>query len=112
MTTLELLITARKKISSVQDWCQGRFVKYDSEGDTAIAWCARGVLYNLVGIYSCLDAEIAITLSATAMATDKIPVGFHPVVYVNDQLGHAAVLKMYDDAIATEKAKIANGPSA
>lgn len=104
----DILIRARARIADPANFCQGTYV---SEGGTK--FCAAGALkaegispYATHGIQFDPTFEL---LALAAVEQGALPMSHlfgavHPVVHVNDGLGHAAVLKMFDRAIelATE----------
>jgi hypothetical protein len=100
MTDLEILRAARELISDLAHWCQGKLAR-DEDGvpcypgsEDAEQWCAQGAHArftrgNVISgpLWDFLNgvARRGFGLSASG---------------VNDQLGHAAVLELYDRAIA------------
>ena len=102
MTTLEILRAARELISDPAKWTQGAYAR-DEKGfqlctgyDTgATCWCAIGALEHIYASMSELEAIRYLTLAVSEWPAK-----------VNDHKGHAAVLDMYDRAIAlAEKEK-------
>ena len=80
------LIAAKKRIENEDDWCRG---SYHRDG----ALCAAAALGYPFKTGEALHALIA-------AAQELEPDAGLPVLYINDTLGHAAVMQMYDHAIA------------
>lgn len=110
MTIKEILIAARKLIEQPEHFTRNSYAK-DVHGGS-VWWdspdiharCAAGAIYAVVG--SPLAATDVMLDLDRAARRQPIPndVAYRPqrdpdVLYVNDALGHAAVLKMFDDAI-------------
>ena len=95
MTTVEILRAARELISDPARWTRGKYGATATgnhvRGDDpqAIRWCAYGAIEKVVG-NSSWDAEMILSEAAHP----------HVVIHINDELGHAAVLDLYDRAIA------------
>lgn len=105
--TVEALRIAKTRIADPDHWCQRSFARDASGEDVgwysqyAVKWCAEGALRATVG-----DAhEVSDLLTAAAREVlGKAVSDIAPVPTVNDQLGHDAVMEMYDRAIeAAEK---------
>ena len=97
MTPQEILIAARAKIADEANWCQensavnSHRIPVHPTNSNACAWCALGALEAT----SPATANLRSLLYEAAYATH----GLRSVVDVNDTLGHAAVLQVYDVAI-------------
>jgi hypothetical protein len=102
MTVKEILIKARALISKPENWCQGSYA-IDALGEstpsfskTAVKFCALGALRKIktdlggVEIFGC---ELVL----------RAVVGTPDIPSFNDRADHAAVLDMYDKAIANCK---------
>ena len=109
-----ILEKAKAIIEDPKNWCQHVFAS-DLEGkevleleDTAYRWCAVGAFIRANGsyTYSC-DSEVEFECLDSA-AGKIISYYVSKITYVNDNLGHAAVMKMYDLAIKIrdEKCKL------
>ena len=98
----DLLRRARKRISTMDTWCQGTAAQ-DCRGNGVLSlhpdacrWCAIGAI----------NAETA-NVNLRQLGEEALnavcprPYGAEGV---NDLLGHAAVLKMYDNAIVAQEA--------
>lgn len=118
---VELLLAARDRIADPYDWCQGTYSK-DSDGceipadsPEASSWCAVGALWWVSRETGESPADLRlIVLALRALAHPlhsgrydlpqlRLGSNQYAVEYVNDRLGHAAVMDMYDDAIADLK---------
>jgi hypothetical protein len=100
MTLQEILIAARAKIADPAHWCQrslavdSRRIPIGVKHSDACAWGALGALGALEATSEYISYARALLYDA-AYATH----GMLSIVIVNDELGHAAVLQMYDYAI-------------
>lgn len=103
MNDLEVLIAARKLLSSPSCWTQGEYAR-DEEGEErdpndsdAICWCAMGAIgkinEELYYQWDKIDIDNNLLSKAAKELFDT------DIVTVNDVLGHIAVLQMYDRAI-------------
>ena len=119
MTTLELLTKARKRIANKKRWTQRAYAlaKWNkpvprATDSRAVRWCALGALeyeniaWNSSGLDSnCLDKRMhdraADILGNTLVARKQSPnqTASARVVDVNDKVGHAETLAMFDEAI-------------
>lgn len=104
MTPLEVLIAARELISAPERWTTGWYAR-DANHETthshspdAVRWCAAGALIRSGGNAAVFDLVNAVVITKM--------LGGH-MAAVNDHFGHAAVLRMFDLAIETERAKVA-----
>jgi len=88
-TIAKVLIDAKKRIEDPKNWC--RF-NYGFEGGPM---CARGAI--LRGTH-CHSRAAIMELDASAKALFGTPFSYD--VNDNETLGHAAVMQMYDHAIA------------
>ena len=97
LTPQDILIAARAKIADKTNWCQensavnSHRIPVHPTNSNACAWCALGALEAASPPHS-YGSNL---LYEAAYATH----GLRSVVEVNDALGHAAVLQMYDAAI-------------
>lgn len=102
MKIKEVLIAGRKLIEDPARWTQGHLAR-DAEGNktaminAGVRWCAAGAVCRVdnqfLDINACTNAWSALNEAARKLHK-------RPVVWVNDELGHEAVLKVYDLAIA------------
>jgi plasmid maintenance system killer protein len=103
-TVLERLRAGRARIADPADWCQRQL----TDGRR---YCAIGALYADVPCLTAADATPAENhlrepvRVAFSQAADEL-FGLWPM-HVNDDLGHAAVLQVYDRAITVEEARLA-----
>ena len=102
MNYLEILEKCRAVIADPDKWTQGVGAR-DCHGQAvhpsspdAVRWCAAGVIQTLALLSGHEWARLLRKLSA---GWDRM------VVEVNDELGHEAVLVMYDRAIANERVR-------
>lgn len=101
MRVSEQLRAAKALIADPKNWTRGAFARsaFDNvigpETEGACKWCAVGALYKVGDVHG-----RAGNLLWDAAA--KIGRG-HPAL-VNDELGHATVLRMFDLAIAKAEA--------
>lgn len=111
MSLRDDLKEARSLIAVPETWCQGASVMEIANG--VFAHCALGALGEVtIGFYGTINvgdarngryyaAQAALDASAEALYGTKVdPDLLSPLVYVNDFLGHEAVLNVYDRAIA------------
>lgn len=105
MTTAEVLQKARDLIADEDRWTHGYYAR-DEEGfevepnePGACQWCALGSIYHVLGaevVYAEEEPDAVRALNATAAAGGSAD---NPA-YINDINGHAAVLALFDKAIA------------
>lgn len=88
-TIAKVLIDAKKRIEDPENWCRHN---YGFEGGPM---CARGAIFR--GNTGVTRAAI-MELDASAETLFGTPYSYE--VNDNDNLGHAAVMQMYDHAIA------------
>lgn len=97
MTPLEILKGARELISIRAHWTTGTHArdKYgesvDSHSTAAVCWCAQGAVEKI-------GHRFATPSVWDALRRASVPRG--SIAYMNDRLGHAATLSMFDQAIA------------
>lgn len=97
----QVLIEAKALISNPKNWTTNYFAKDDEGFDcdpskkAACQWCAMGAVYHIVGKFSYLEAKEEWKLLAAA--SDSLYRS--TVVAVNDNLGHAPIMRVYDKAI-------------
>jgi hypothetical protein len=97
---------AREIISDPVKWTQGSFAR-DKYGNTiepispyACRWCALGAIARAA-------KDLDVRPGDGAAAVDRlydISDGMRTVVSINDNAGHAAILALFDKALATEAA--------
>lgn len=97
---VKLLKRARARIGDINSWCEDYFA-LDRDGNItgtrqldAVRWCAIGVLTK--------EADSLEARQLAVKALDHASMILHgmKVVAANDRLGHDAVLRAYDAAIA------------
>jgi hypothetical protein len=99
MKTSEILAMARALIANEKHWCQGAYAARASGGYTdpldpeATQWCALGACVKITG-----GMEGRWNAARDALYAAR-GAGELSVVRVNDKLGHAAVMHLYDKAI-------------
>lgn len=104
MTATEVLEASRDKIAKPEDWCRGNFAidndgnKTGECGDEAVAWCARGALYNVLDRPTRYGDPTSELLDAASWALFR-----EGLVYVNDNRSHRDVMRVYDRAIQLSK---------
>ena len=101
-TAYELLVKAKKLIKDKDNWCTRAFAR-DSFGTSvlpadksACKWCASGAVLCVESAYPESSETRALQLLETFAFC-------HSAAYTNDEYGHAAVMTMYDKAIAYAK---------
>lgn len=107
----DLLRRARRRITDPARWCQRTYAA-DAQGygrrasdRTATRWCAVGALqaesYHAAGLVV-REAHRRLNGAAElpeAPNAEGVPIRYQRVEWVNDHLGHDAVLEVYDAAI-------------
>src|SRR5579859_4000689 len=103
-TTLQILTEARELIADPSRWCKfamARDVNQKSVGSItaeAVSWCAYGAAIRVeYGATSLRPTSVVVrgdVLVLLERAAQKLCHSCPP--YVNDFMGHAAVLKVYD----------------
>src|SRR4051794_6712739 len=97
-TVVEVLKQARGLIEDPRNWVQGNFAV--AEGDAPVPpshwaasrWCALGAIKKFA------DSELRIIASARIQQSAQDLYGEH-IEQVNDDLGHAEVMRVFDLAI-------------
>lgn len=90
------LIAAKKRIENPENWGQD---SYWYEGRR----CALGALYNITNMTTCISDGTPIQHAAhLALNAAGFQLGLGGIVCVNDDKDHAAVMLVFDHAIATE----------
>jgi hypothetical protein len=97
--TKEVLIRAKSLIEDPKHWAQNYYA-YSAEGtmtgvdsEDAVSWCALGATFKMTNGEADLASELL-----QAASVDLFSDGYD-VISVNDELGHASVMQMYDKAI-------------
>ena len=107
----EYLQSARDKIADPAHWTKRTFAS-DEFGKPcnefsshSVRWCALGSLRVACGEYSVKNYRLldALRTKLNTIAIDHFT--SNGIIAVNDDLGHAAVLELYDIAIRREKTK-------
>jgi hypothetical protein len=94
----DALLRARERIRPESAWCQVAYAlmldgnRCLSHDDRAIRWCAEGAIRR-DGRSATTDAAVAALSEAAVRCHGKT------LFVVNDHLGHAAVMRVYDAAI-------------
>lgn len=100
MASADILRAARARISDPKKWTTGFFAKsaegsfVAAQSNRAVCWCALGAL-----LAEAKDSDQRYTGQFLFRASQDLFEEEDPTM-VNDALGHAAVLQMYDAAIA------------
>ena len=102
MTTLEILIAARKLIEKPENWTQHAAARnrlgnrIGALEPSACAWCVSGALFRAAGRFN---------TSGHTKAWDAIKIanGYRDIVYANDTGTHDEALTMLDAAIERER---------
>jgi hypothetical protein len=100
MTTKEILEKARALIADRERWTSHYYAK-DAEGREvdyrdarACRWCAAGAIYHTIPPGTGAAIDPIDTLRKACL--DELG---HGITYVNDFLGHEAILRCFDTAI-------------
>ena len=101
---LDILIAARSRIADEAHWCQGHAAEAEDglvvwpHDARAVRWCASGAVEveDQCGIFS--SVLVRLVPYARAIVGEVTAFGDR-VLYINDTLGHAAVLELFDTAI-------------
>jgi hypothetical protein len=105
MASADILRAARARIEDPKNWTTGFFAKdaggrfVASRDECAVCWCALGALIA--------EADYVEERHSARFLFDasKSLFGEEDATVVNDDLGHEAVLKLYDAAIAAAEAE-------
>jgi len=103
MTTVEILRAAREKISDPSRWTRLTYARdqlgaeVDADDKSAVCFCSMGAIYSVTSDDFCGQNR---AVSLLYNAAHEIS-GSRSVVRVNDNLGHEAVVRMFDLAITT-----------
>lgn len=112
--TAKVLIKARALIEDEKNWCQGTH-----QNDLGQV-CAMGALKTVrfeafanVGSpeLAALDKAALKYFKKNHPELDPEKTGMHAIAELNDQVGHSAILKVYDHAIQSELHAKARGES-
>lgn len=109
MTTVEILVAAQELIRDPARWCQYTLAQTQDGAPTnvmsptAVRWCTQGARYRVsrqgkANFDADYDALVALDMAANRLFSSTS-------VLVNDNLGHATVMRMFDEAIRAERAK-------
>lgn len=103
MASADILRAARARIEDPKNWTQGAYAR-DAQGRgtrgkarEAVCWCAYGALAASGGNELGSDGFLLESAAEELFDAD--------VVDVNDKQGHAAVLQVFDAAIAAAEAE-------
>jgi hypothetical protein len=100
MKTSEFLKKAKEKILDPSHWCSGVYAEdnagnsIDVKSPKATRWCAYGAIDSM---------DVVDTYADRILSNSSIRLYHMELASVNDSLGHEAVIKIYDAAIATAK---------
>lgn len=103
--TVQDLQRARNLIADPKKWCQGGLTRLiDGRLSHSRDSTRHGVAFCAIGALVVTDTEHSVGHLLDQAALDLFPKlreadGLRPAAMVNDDLGHAAVLRMYDRAI-------------
>jgi hypothetical protein len=106
---LDVLREARALIADPDRWCQGyeavdaNGVFIDSTAPQAVRWCALGALGRVANRRQLRSTEM---LDVDEALDEASRLYGKTVDHVNDEDGHAAVLRVYDAAIADVEAAL------
>jgi hypothetical protein len=101
VTTVEVLIAAKTLIEDPERWTQHEYaLRADGSGTFSLdvdarQWCATGALQRVQDSQIASETTEAFIILESAARTLDID----GIVGVNDDLGHAAVMQMYNKAI-------------
>lgn len=107
---VDILLAAKDRISDPEKWTCGADARtrtrtnVDAASSLAVAWCARGAVILEAILLADLveDMDRASRAHRKAMnALDNIAMmngGAH-IMFINDQMGHATTMRMFDEAI-------------
>jgi hypothetical protein len=101
MTTLEILKAARALIADPARWQRQDFADTWVCDPNASKFCAIGAAYHVAGVRPTSDEQT----QEIRVAHDTLYGAAHElygrgIIDVNDNIGHAAVMRCYDAAIA------------
>lgn len=110
-TPREILVAARELIGDPERWTRGQYARAGHKdmfgvspwSESASCWCARGAMRRVSDPVQPQPMNVAhATLSDVARGRypGRIPQNNDPVSFVNDEMGHAAVLEILDAAIS------------
>ncbi len=107
-TTLEILKEARALIEDPARWTRKIYARDEqgfgvSETDPeAVCFCSLGAIAKVSGVPTYQLSNVP----TYQLSTPFHFLGYDPVVLINDTRGHAAVLRLFDLAIAAEEATV------
>lgn len=111
LSTLDVLKAARELIADPARWQQGWFAA-DADGigcrgnsEGAVSFCALGAIEHITGGNVWIDDFTTPAEAALLDAAERLYPDMSDPAAVNDELGHEAVLRVYDEAIRREEAK-------
>lgn len=99
-TPAQILREARALIEAPERWTTGALARHVNDNPigpreaNAACWCALGAVQRFTADGSDEQVEAVAYLQCAAAADGDW------IVYINDHVGHDAVLRMYDRAIA------------
>lgn len=110
---LRNLIKARAVIADSSNWCVG--LRNNPLPDGRVQHCALGALQIAFGQFADSQQEVELLAQFTPPAPSNAPSYEHKanwrVANLNNRMGHAATLEMFDRAIAARRAAIASKAS-
>jgi hypothetical protein len=101
MRVLDVLIKARSLIKDQNNWTQNAFARddkgrrFNSIDKNAVSFCAIGACYKVSDPDVADKATMKLHKSAMTMFSQSVEL-------VNDDLGHAEIMKVFDRAIVLE----------
>jgi len=105
MNKCEVLKQARELISNEGRWCQGELAEtaqgaiVNPSSINAYRWCAEGALCKVLNIDDIDFNNDSFSLLNLAIKKEFPELKGKVLFHLNDDKGHAAVLKVYDRAI-------------
>jgi len=114
-TELQFARAARELISDPERWTQrayarnSSFICVDSSSRHACCWCSLGALRKAVaesgdGFTTLAYLENRLNKSANRLYPEQ-----KNIISVNDTIGHAAALRVFDETISRLEREVANG---
>jgi hypothetical protein len=110
-TEIAIIRRAREIISDPEKWTQHAGAREASgfevvpHSTVACRWCAWGAIQKAAREIVGQGIYVHSLRAAARLDTNIVQSGLHPLFAVNDQQGHAAVLSLFDKALAMEAAQ-------
>jgi hypothetical protein len=108
-SVVDVLRAAKERISDPERWTTGSYardaagLRTDANSQRACSWCGVGAVL--------VELDLALGMDAHCHPVGRVAVGLleqaaeNAVPFVNDQLGHAAILSTYDAALELAEAE-------